>query len=230
MDCLIHTLNGDSQTDVKAPETHIFIQHIIEKIGIFETCQSYLEIENCSIENPHKTDTNFQLFLEKVLKEGLLSKDDISEYINTTKMKDYMKKTRQAGDSKDGTYTFNPFKFQSLEKCTMSAKSYGKDFANNSPYNSIDLRDDNLTKKQMDRISMGENFLEKDNVFFSLGQDYIMKKKASNSNAPSNTENNNTSSIYSDINFDMSSDNSKNREFEETEVVEKQSLAKKTVF
>lgn len=227
MDCVLSAFNNENQAELKAPDTAIFTRHIVEKIGLFETIQNLIEIENLSTSNDnitHKTETLFQIFLEKIVREELISKEEISEYVlNNSKMKDGAK-SKQI-DSKEASYTFNPCKFQSVEKQILSAKSYGKDFGSNSPYNSIDLRDDNLTKKQYERISMGENFLEND--FFSLGDQGLLKKRQ-NSNPPSNTH----TSVYSDMVIDLSSDNNNksSNDFDETEIMERQAKAKKTVY
>jgi len=179
-----------------------------------------MEIESFSTELPHKNDTLFQLFLERLIKDNLISKEEISEYLTTQKLKDFFKKSYNNPDSKEGTYTFNPFRFQSLDK-SMS-KSYKNELTYpmpyESPFNSIDLRDDNLTKKQIARISIGENtnFFEKDDYFYSLDHEYIMKKRDKSLNT---SNNDGQTSMYSELNGDISSDN-KSHGFEETEVVD----------
>ena len=242
VDFLINYFNGDSPSDFKNSETGVFIRHVVEKIGVFDSCQNLMEIESFSTEVPHKNDTLLQLFLERLIKDKLISKEEISEYLNTQKLKDFFKKSRNGTDSKEGTYTFNPFRFQSLDKSNLSlAKSYKNDVSHpnpyDSPFNSIDLRDDNLTKKQIARISMGEkaNFLAEDNYFYSLDHEYIMRKKEMNSQNTSRQEGDGQTSMYSEINGDASSEH-KSHEYDETEVVEvvaksgDKGLGKKTVL
>ena len=245
--------------DFKLSETGVFINHVIEKIGIFEACQNLIEIESSSTdverELSHKNNTLFQVFLERLLRDNLLSKEEISDYLNTEKVKDFLLKKggKNGSESKEATYTFNPFKFQSLEKSNISAKSYKNELIG-SPFNSIDLRDDNLTKKQFAKISVGENnFNEKENIFYSLDNEYIMIKKPENNTNLNNTVNNinhisddssnisnlhtqndhDHTSMYSDLNLDISSDNSKIDENDVVDIkknISPRCIAKKTIF
>jgi len=226
--------NCDNQHDFKQTESGIFLQHIIDKIGAFETCQNLLELQNLSSEAINKNDTFFQTFLEHLIRDNLISKEEISEYLNGDKMKDFFKKNKLSAEYKEGTYTFNPNKFGSVEKSNISYnnKSFSKNEMNmanimESHFNSIDLRDDGLTKKQIARISMNDNnnFLEKEHQFYSLDPEYITKIKEENAKA----SNNHNTSLYSDLNLDISSDNSKS-DFEEEENRIKYTPKKTNIF
>lgn len=105
-------------------EIGIFLNYIIEKIGIFITCQNILEAET-SLEE-QKTETLFQIFLEKLYNKKMIKKEELLEYLNTEKIRDYFRKKRGERESnyKDQSYTFNPLNLNSLDKSVFySSKS-----------------------------------------------------------------------------------------------------------
>ena len=94
------------------------------EIGIFITCQNILEAET-SLEE-QKTETLFQIFLEKLYNKKMIKKEELLEYLNTEKIRDYFRKKRGERESnyKDQSYTFNPLNLNSLDKSVFySSKS-----------------------------------------------------------------------------------------------------------
>lgn len=234
---MINFFNCEGERDYKSTESFIFLQDLINRFGVFEICQNLLKVQNFSSDALNKNDTLFQAFLEHLLRDNIISKNEISEYFTDDKIKDFFKRNKFQADIKEGSYTFNPNKFHSIDKSIFSNynKSFNKMDMNpmmESPYNSIDLRDDNLTKKELAKISLNENnsFLEKD-IFFCLDKENTMKKKEENPN----TSHHQYISLYSDMNIDMlsensKSDHSKSGEFEEYQENRIKFASKKTIF
>ena len=161
-------------------------------------------------------------------------------------MKKFLKKSKNNSDSKEATYTFNPCKLNSLDKSgNFSANLSGKsanlsgnlsNFSGKSykiEENSIDLRDDYLTKKQLEKISIGENyflmnnFTEKDqilsgnfldeNLLYSLNHEFSENKAGISKNS-NISQNDPLTSMYSEVNFEESEENNgKNEFFEENQ-------------
>lgn len=116
--------NPDKSNTFIASETGIFLQYIIEKIGVYLTCQYIMQTESHLETN--RNETSFQIFLELLSKNGLIKKQEMLEYLNTEKIRDYFRKKRGTlQEIKDQSYTFNPFKNNSLDKSPFySSKSY----------------------------------------------------------------------------------------------------------
>lgn len=111
---VLNYLNSEKNNSFN--EIEIFLNYIIEKIGIFLTCQNILEAET-SIEEL-KSETLFQIFLEKLYYKKMLKKEELLEYLNTEKIRDYFRKKRgeRENNFKDQSYTFNPLNVNSLDK------------------------------------------------------------------------------------------------------------------